>query len=129
MITSPGNIMSPLEDRSTKVAVNRSELLTRVENDRELLRELIGIFEQEFPGLRESLEQAVARGDMQAVAVTSHTLKGMFSNLCATWAAATAQQLELMAREGNEPGVKDALAVLEYEVASTLSELNACAAE
>jgi hypothetical protein len=43
--------MTPKGDHSSQRAVNRDELLTRVENDHELLCELIAIFKEDFPRL------------------------------------------------------------------------------
>jgi hypothetical protein len=37
------------EDCSPSLSLNLPELLTRVDHDRELLRELLGIFKEEFP--------------------------------------------------------------------------------
>jgi HPt (histidine-containing phosphotransfer) domain-containing protein len=116
-------------DRSSQGAVNLDELLTRVENDRDLLRELIGIFKDQFPRLLQSLQQSVARGDMKGVEATSHSLKGMLSGLSVTQAAGTASRLEQMASEGEKLGLTEALALLESEVTGLLTELDAYAAE
>jgi HPt (histidine-containing phosphotransfer) domain-containing protein len=43
--------------------VNFTELLERVDGDRELLRELLGIFKREFPRVFQQLRQAVAEQD------------------------------------------------------------------
>jgi HPt (histidine-containing phosphotransfer) domain-containing protein len=112
-------------DRSSQGAVNLGELLTRVENDHELLCELIGIFKEDFPRLLQSLQQSVAREDMKHVEATSHALKGMLSGLSVTQAAATASRLEQMGREGKTSGLTSALTLLENEVADLLPELNA----
>lgn len=111
-------------DRSSQVAVNLAELLTRVDNDRDLVCELIGIFKEEFPRLLQSLQQSVAREDLKNVEVTSHALKGMLSCLSVTRAAATASWLEQMAREGEKLGLTDALTLFEHEVANLLPELD-----
>jgi HPt (histidine-containing phosphotransfer) domain-containing protein len=116
-------------DGSSQGAVNLGELLTRVENDHELLRELIGIFKEDFPRLLQSLQQSVAREDMKNVEATSHALKGMLSGLSVTQAAGTASRLEQMGREGKTSGLTDALALLESELAQSLPELDAYAEE
>ena len=121
--------MTQKDDRSSQGTVNLGELLTRVENDRELLCELIGIFKEDFPRLLQSLQQSVAREDMKNVQATSHALKGMLSGLSVTQAAATASRLEQMGREGQTSGLTDALALLESELAQSLPELDACAEE
>jgi HPt (histidine-containing phosphotransfer) domain-containing protein len=115
--------------RYPQAAVNLADLLTRVENDRELMRELIGIFKEDFPCLLQSLQESVARQDMKNVQDTSHALKGMLSGLSVMQAAATASRLEQMAREGNTSGLTDALALLESQVAQLFPELDAYAEE
>ena len=117
--------MTQKGDRSSEGTVNLGELLTRVENDHELLCELIGIFKEDFPRLLQSLQQSVAREDMKNVEATSHALKGMLSGLSVTQAAATASRLEEMGHEGKTSGLTDVLRLLESEVAQLLPELDA----
>jgi HPt (histidine-containing phosphotransfer) domain-containing protein len=121
--------MTEKGDRYPHAAVNLADLLARVENDRELMRELIGIFKEDFPYLMQSLQESVVRQDMKNVQDTSHALKGMLSGLSVMQAAATASRLEQMAREGNMPGLTDALALLESQVAQLFPELDAYAEE
>jgi HPt (histidine-containing phosphotransfer) domain-containing protein len=121
--------MRPLDDCSTTPVLNLSKLLELVENDRELLAELVGIFKEQFPLLLRSLQDAVASEDMRGIEVTGHTLKGMLSNLCATRAALTVEQIERMGREQQQSGLKDALSALEGEGVGLLSELDAYMAE
>jgi HPt (histidine-containing phosphotransfer) domain-containing protein len=116
--------MTQKGDRSSQGAVNLGELLTRVENDHELLCELIGIFKEDFPRLLQSLQQSVAREDMKNVEATSHALKGMLLGLSVKQAAESASRLEQMAREGKELGLTDSLTLFEREVAELLPELD-----
>jgi len=115
--------MTEQRDRSSEAAVDLPELLVRVDNDHDLLRELIGIFKEEFPRLLQALRQSVASEDVKQVEATSHALKGMLSGLSATRAAAGAARLEQMGREGKTSGLTEALALLEHEVADLLPEL------
>jgi two-component system, sensor histidine kinase and response regulator len=115
--------------RSSQGAVNLTELLTRVENDRDLLDELIEIFKEEFPRLLQSLQQFIACGDMKNVEATSHALKGMLSGLSVTRAAAIASRLEQLARDGKTSELTEVLAVLEREVTDLLPELDTYTAE
>src|ERR1700704_2703480 len=96
--------MTQPNDHSSQVTVNLPELLTRVENDRDLLCELIGIFKTEFPLLLRALQESVACKDMKRVEISSHSLKGMLSGLSVTRAAANASRLEQMARAGEKLG-------------------------
>ena len=78
-------------------SINFPELLSRVDNDRELLLDLFAIFKDEFPRHLQALRDAVSRDDMKQAATVSHTLKGMLSNLAVTRAARGAGQLEELA--------------------------------
>jgi two-component system, sensor histidine kinase and response regulator len=121
--------MTKQSDRLSQVGVNLPELLSRVENDLDLLSELIDIFKEEFPRLLVSIRDSIARNDIKHVEATSHALKGMLSGLSATRAAGMASELELMAREGKSSGFSDVLIQLEHEVSNLLPELNAYATE
>jgi HPt (histidine-containing phosphotransfer) domain-containing protein len=116
--------MTNQHDRSRQAAVDLPELLARVDNDRDLLYELIGIFKEEIPGLLQELQQSVAGEDVKKVEATSHALKGMLSGLSATKAATIASRLEQMGREGKTPEMNGVLALLEREVADLLPELD-----
>lgn len=102
------------------LALNLANLLDRVENDHELLRELLGIFKQDCPRHLLSLKEAVRRSEMKQVQVSSHALRGMLSNLAMTRAADAAASLEQMGRTGVRAGVKDALALLEQELSDLM---------
>jgi HPt (histidine-containing phosphotransfer) domain-containing protein len=121
-MTQPG-------DHSSHGPVNLAELLTRVENDRELLVELIGVFKEEYPPLLQSLRQSISCGDLLTVEATSHALKGMLSGLSITNAAAVASRLERLGRDGKTPELADAFTLLEREVADSVPELDAYIAE
>ena len=118
-----------MSERSSQAGVNRSELLERVDNDRDLLCELIGIFKEEFPRLLEALRQSVAGEDLKTVEATSHALRGMLSGLSVTRAAAIASRLEQVGREGRTQELAETLALLESEVADLLPELDGYATE
>jgi CheY-like chemotaxis protein len=107
----------------TTAVVNFSELLARVDNDRDLLRDLLSIFKEEFPGYLKSLQQAVMRKDAAQTASVSHTLKGMLANLAASKAAASASQLEQLARVADLASLPAAFAEFEREVQGLLPEM------
>jgi HPt (histidine-containing phosphotransfer) domain-containing protein len=115
--------------RPAGVVLNLPELLLRVENDRDLLRELIEIFKEESPRLLQQLREHVVRKDMKSVEETSHGLKGMLSGLSAMPAASVAARLERMGREGDMAGLSDAVTLLELEIEKLLPELDASITE
>jgi HPt (histidine-containing phosphotransfer) domain-containing protein len=116
-------------DRSSQVAVNLPELLVRVDNDRDLLRELIELFKEEFPRLLQQLQEYIVRGDMKSVEDTCHSLKGMLAGLSAMPAAAAVARVEQMGRAGDSRGLSEAVTLLEREVEKLLPELDACVTE
>jgi HPt (histidine-containing phosphotransfer) domain-containing protein len=106
--------------------VNVAELLARVDNDAELLRELIAIFKTEFPRHLDALREAIGQGNLKDVQKSGHTLRGMLANLAATRAATAVAQLE---NSTDVTALKSAFAFLESEVIDVLPELEACLAE
>jgi HPt (histidine-containing phosphotransfer) domain-containing protein len=117
------------DDHSHSLSVDIPELLIRVDNDRELLRELLRIIREEFPCLLQSLQEAVVRGDMKGIEVKAHTIKGMLANVSFARAAATAACLERMGRECVTQGLPEELARLEQEASLALAEIEAFCTE
>ena len=115
--------------RLTEQVWNLTELLERVDNDQELLRDLLHIFKEDFPRTMRSLESAVAAADLKNASRLSHTLKGMLSSLGGTRAAAAAAKVEVLATAGETGSLKGALDALEQEAERLLPELNAYMAE
>ncbi len=86
--------------------MNIRELLDRLDQDRELLMELLGLFQTELPGLYMELRASLELGDMTRVRVASHTLKGMLGNLSMTRSAELAAEIENLALTGNTVAVQ-----------------------
>ena len=114
------------EEKSSSSSFNYAELLTRVDNDRELLHDLVTVFKQEFPRHLQALREAVESRDGKRVAVAAHTLKGMLSNLAAGEASATAARLEQLGRNGETSELGEVFASLEKDAENLLPQLDAC---
>jgi HPt (histidine-containing phosphotransfer) domain-containing protein len=112
-----------------KQCFNYGELLERVDNDRDLMRELLEIFKKDFPRHREALQAAVASGDLHRVQVVGHILRGMFANLAASRASTIAGHLEQIGNSGEGTGLSEAFTALEAESVKLLSILDACMEE
>jgi two-component system sensor histidine kinase/response regulator len=110
-------------------AINFTELLARVENDRELMRDLLLIFRDEFPGHLQALRAAVDSMDGDRVTAEAHTLKGMLSNLAATLAADAAGRLEELGRNREVSKFQEACSSFEDVSKNLLLQLDACMAE
>jgi two-component system sensor histidine kinase/response regulator len=103
--------------------IDLAELLSRVDNDLELLRDLALIFKDDFPRHLQVLRQAVGARDLKQVKVASHTIKGMLANLAVTRGAAAAAQLEQLAGNGAEDSLALAMSEFEREVEGLLLEM------
>jgi HPt (histidine-containing phosphotransfer) domain-containing protein len=108
--------------------VDFPELLARVDNDHELLRDLLEIFRAEFPAQIGELESAIGRQDAREVAKLSHALKGMLANLAVTQSAASAGQLEQLARAGDIDSFEQAYTAFASDVRGLVAELESCMA-
>jgi HPt (histidine-containing phosphotransfer) domain-containing protein len=117
-------MMQP-DELSPEPVFNLSELLARVDNDSELLREVIGICKAEIPRHISLLREAVAQADVKNIEKLGHTLKGMLLHLAATRAAAAAGRLEQLGRSGDTTTLTSAVAIFESEVAKLMMELEA----
>jgi HPt (histidine-containing phosphotransfer) domain-containing protein len=109
--------------------IDLTELLARVENDRELMRELLLIFKEEFPRHLQALRDAVDSLNAQRVVAEAHTLKGMLSNLAAGPAAEAAARLEQLGRSREVSEFQEAYASFERISKKLLLQLDACMAE
>jgi len=117
--------MNKKEEGLSEPVWNVAELLERVDNDQELLRELLTIFKEDFPLSFQSLKSAVIAADAKSASRLSHTLKGMLSSLGATRAAAAASELEALSSCGEAVPLGEALRALESEADRLLPELDA----
>jgi CheY-like chemotaxis protein/HPt (histidine-containing phosphotransfer) domain-containing protein len=115
--------MNAPNDPTAALGVNLAELLDRVDHDRELLRDLLLIFKEEFPRYFQALQEAVSLADTPKVASVSHALKGMLSNLAATRAAACAAELEQLARAKKVDCFAKALVAFEHEALGLVPEM------
>jgi len=114
------------QGKSSVVEFEVDELLARVDNDRELLRELLDIFKDDSPHHLQALREAVGRADTLMVASEAHALKGMLSNLSAKPAAAKAAELELLARKSKTANFAEALTAFEQQMNQLMPEIDAC---
>lgn len=121
--------MKDTERNSSNETFDYEELRVRVDNDRELLRDLLLIFKEEFPRNLHALREAVGAKDRNRIVTAAHTLKGMLLNLAANQAAATAAQLEQSGLQGEASEFAEGFALFERDVSKLLTQLDACMAE
>ena len=104
---------------------NPDELLERVDNDDDFLREAVEMLESDGPDLLEQVRAAAAAGDAASVGRAAHTLKGMISNFCAPDAQAAALAVEQIGRGGGDlSSLPAAIETLEARLSALVADLN-----
>ena len=81
--------------------LDESVALSRVGGDVELLREVVGLFLDDYPQSLEMIRDAVARGDQSGLERHAHSLKGSVSTFGAQEAFDAALALEKQGRTGD----------------------------
>ncbi len=105
--------------------LDESVALSRVGGDVELLREVIGLFLDDYPQSLEMIRDAVARGDQSSLERHAHSLKGSVSTFGAQEAFDAALALEKQGRSGDLAQSQDGLRRLEHALATLRPELEA----
>jgi HPt (histidine-containing phosphotransfer) domain-containing protein len=92
--------------------INKADLLDRVEGDLALLKEVVEVFRDVYPGMLAELKQAVDRRDAPVITRAAHTLKGVVANFGARSAFAAALRLETLGRAGGLAPTEEAYTTL-----------------
>jgi signal transduction histidine kinase/CheY-like chemotaxis protein/HPt (histidine-containing phosphotransfer) domain-containing protein len=95
---------------------DRAAALGRLAGDEALLRELVGVFLEEYPAWMADIRAAVRARDPQILQRAAHTLKGAVDSCGSPGAYAAAFELEKMGRAGEVPGEGEAMGRLEREI-------------
>jgi HPt (histidine-containing phosphotransfer) domain-containing protein len=110
---APAFLANAAANAGAEEALDRDELLDRVGGDLGLLKELVEMFLDNWPGKVAELRQALAGGDAPGVNRIAHTLKGMLAQFGARGAAGAAARLERLGGEGDLGPAEAACAALE----------------
>ena len=105
----------PLEKPPVEV-VDESLLVSRVDRDPQLLKDLVDLFLEECPRLVDEIRAALITKDALAVERGAHRMKGTTSNLAAQMTSEAALRLERLAHEGDLVHAQSALEELEYQL-------------
>lgn len=97
---APANspVTTPVMER-TDPLFDRVQAMETVDGDFELIKEIIGAFLEEYPGLMDTIQNAIAAGDPTSLGRAAHSLKGAASALAATPVIEAAQKLETMGKD------------------------------
>ena len=113
----PGIAASFPPEEPAKEVLDEALLMSRVDNDPQLLKDLVDLFLEECPHLLDEITVALGKRDAKAVERGAHSLKGSTSNLAARLAWEAALKLERLAQaadwEHAESGLKDLKCQLE----------------
>ncbi len=97
--------------------------LVNLGGDEDLLRELLQYFADLAPGQLRDLSAAVAAGDVAAVDLQAHGLKGAAANVGAVALAAAARALEMLATAGGLAGADALLAGIDERLDEALGAI------
>jgi signal transduction histidine kinase/CheY-like chemotaxis protein len=117
--------VSPCPPPATHGGLEMAAALEWVNGNREILREIAGVFLDTYPGQLAELREAVGRADCKAVRRLAHGLRGSVSAFGATAAAEAAQRLEARAAAGDLADAGDLCAALSQALARLEPELAA----
>jgi HPt (histidine-containing phosphotransfer) domain-containing protein len=116
---------APGDAEPPAVVFDQNAILARVEGDRELLQEVVGLFFEETPGLLSAIRESITRCDGKALEQAAHSLKGTVSNFGAQAARDAALRLEVVGRDGDLSHAEPAHVELEREIARLTRALTA----
>jgi two-component system sensor histidine kinase/response regulator len=104
--------------------VSLPELLDRVENDEDLLRELLALFQEDLPESRAALQTAIDGGNLREIERAAHRLKGMLANLSAKSTASLAAEMESAARAGNAQKIPELVSTFDPQITAFSAALD-----
>ena len=105
--------------------LDESLALSRVGGDIDLLKEVIGLFLDDFPQALENIRSAVVSRDPAALEHQAHSLKGAVSTFGAQRAFEAALALERQGRSKDLTSVENGLCQLEDALHALVPELQA----
>jgi PAS domain S-box-containing protein len=124
LISPPNSAKVPLSDADQVHGVlDRPALLSGIDGNRKLLRELVRLFLADYPRHLAEIKEAIRLDDAEPLEKAAHALKGSVGNFAAKNAFAAAQRLELMGRNKNLDNGGEACVTLESELARLAEEL------
>jgi HPt (histidine-containing phosphotransfer) domain-containing protein len=81
--------------------IDLKDFMERVQDDKELLVELLDIFQEDFVGKRAAMGEAVKSNDVTKVKEVAHSLKGASGNISAKEMHANFLKIEQSAKNGD----------------------------
>jgi two-component system, sensor histidine kinase and response regulator len=103
--------------------------LRRIDGDKELYRDLIGLFLEDSPKLLEQIRAGIAAKNAKEAGHGAHTLKGLAANFSGEPVIQAADQVERLSRTGAFAAVGHAFDHLEQETSLLQDALRSFQAE
>jgi HPt (histidine-containing phosphotransfer) domain-containing protein len=114
----PAAAAAPQAPLAAEPALDAADALARVAGDRQLLGELVDLFQEESPRVLEDMRHAIQVSDPKALERAAHKLRGSVASFSALGATQLALSLEIMGRDTSlhSDDAARALAALEIEL-------------
>jgi len=81
--------------------IDLKDFMERVQDDKELLVELLDIFQEDFAGKRQALGEALKTNDINKIKEVAHSLKGASGNISAKEMHANFLKMEQLAKSND----------------------------
>lgn len=95
--------------------IDLNDVMQRVQDDKELLLELLDIFQEDFLKKRQTLVESIAAGNIQKIKEAAHSIKGSSGNISAKPMYAVSLQLEQLAKEGTITGMDELVKTIDRQ--------------
>ncbi len=96
--------------------IDLKEVLERVQQDKELLLELLGIFLEDCPIKIAAIKEALPKKDFKQLHELAHSMKGASGNLSAKSISAHFLQIEQTAKNNDVSGIAECVVHIEKEL-------------
>ncbi len=93
--------------------IDLKDVMERVQDDKELLLELLDIYQEDFVAKRQALGEAIAAKDIGKIKEVAHSMKGSSGNISAKSLHASCLKLEALAKEGNVEAMSPVLVAID----------------
>ena len=93
----------------SEAIIDLKEFLERVQDDRDLLVELLDIYQEDFTEKRKNLEVGVQKKDFDQIKSVAHSLKGSSGNISAKPLHACFLKIEQLAKSSDANGMLEVL--------------------
>jgi len=97
--------------------------------DKEIVKEIIEIYLQEYPDRMINIKNNIEEGDLESLYKNAHSMKGVTANFFDKDTEEFARQLESKGKEGDASGLEDIYAQLKESSEKLIDELKALMVE